>query len=217
MRRGAKDNTPPNNVRQGEYFFQGKGALISVSTRPRSAWLSSLSRCLKRTECTGNLEDEVIDFDEGLQRVDEMVRDAHKKGGKIIFVGNGGSAAIASHMAVDWNKNKSVRSVALNDAAMLTMLANDYGYEQVFAKQIEYHARKSDVLVIVSSSGRSLNIMAAVGAAREKQLRGIITLSGMNPNNKLRRSGNINFYVPCADYGLVEISHLAILHSVASA
>jgi D-sedoheptulose 7-phosphate isomerase len=155
-----------------------------------------------------------LELDVGLDRLAEILHAAHKAGGKAIFIGNGGSAAIASHMAVDYSKNKGVRSVALNDAAMLTMLANDYGYEQVFAKQIAYYGRRSDVAVIISSSGRSLNIIAAADAARDRNLRGVVTLSGMNPHNALRTKGDLNFYVPCTSYGLVELTHLALLHSL---
>lgn len=216
MRQGARGNLPPENIVLGERFYIGKGAFVAVSTMPRSTWLQTLGECLEKTRVTGPVGDERISLDEGLEQASALLRAAHKGGGKAIFVGNGGSAAIASHMAVDYSKNKSVRSLALNDAAMLTMLANDYGYEQVFSKQIELHGRKPDVLVIVSSSGRSPNIIGAAQMARQRELRAVVTLSGMNPNNRLRAMGNLNFYVPCTDYGLVEISHLALLHSVAS-
>lgn len=194
----------------------GKGALVTTSSRDRRVWFEDISVCLKRTQVSGPVGDEHITLDRGLKDFEEILRGSHKAGGKAIFIGNGGSAAIASHMAVDYSKNKGVRAMALNDAAMLTMCANDYGYDNVFSQQIEWYARKPDVVVIVSSSGRSLNILDAAGAVLEKGCRALVTLSGMNPNNALRRKGNLNFYVPCADYGLVEISHLALLHSVAS-
>ncbi len=216
MRQGAKDNAPPENIKHGERYYLGKGAFVAVGKATRKAYFHSLIRCLERTEITGNIEDERFLLEEGLARFAELLRDAHKRGGKAIFIGNGGSAAIASHMAVDYSKNKGIRAWAPMDAAMLTCLANDYGYDQVYAKQIEYHGRKHDVAAIISSSGRSLNIIAAAEAARTRRLTAIVTFSGMNPNNTLRRRGNLNFYVPSTDYGLVEISHLALLHSVAS-
>lgn len=194
----------------------GKGAFVTASSVDRKVWFSALPECIARTQVTGPIGDERISLDKGLKMFEEMIRAAHKSGGKVIFIGNGGSAAIASHMAVDYSKNKKVRSIALNDAAMLTMCANDYGYDRVFSKQLEWYAKKSDVVVIVSSSGRSRNIVDAAGATIECGCRGLVTLSGMNPNNELRRKGNLNFYVPSVDYGMVEISHLTLLHAVAS-
>lgn len=142
--------------------------------------------------------------------------DAHISGGKVIFVGNGGSGAIASHMAIDYTKNGGIRSVALNDHPTLTCVANDFGYEQVFAKQIEFYAMEQDVVVIISTSGRSPNILEAAKAARKRGC-DLVTLSGMRPDNELRTQGNINFYVPSDDYGIVEIAHLTLLHSMVSA
>ena len=214
MRQGAKGNLPPPNQKHGERYYIGKGAFVDTPSKSRRQYFQALLACIERTQVTGNLIDEVFRLEPGLKRLDGILRSAHRAGGKAIFIGNGGSAAIASHMAVDWSKNKGIRSVALNDAAMLTMLGNDFGYDQVFAKQIEYHGRQDDVAVIISSSGRSLNILAAASAARTQGLRAVITFSGMNPNNALRRRGNLNFYVPSVSYGLVELSHLSLLHSL---
>lgn len=208
-------NAPPANQKPVENFYAGKGAFVDVPSH-RGEYFVALLECLQRTHVTGNLIDETFRLEAALKRLSLLVRTAHKAGGKVIFLGNGGSAAIASHMAVDYSKNKGIRSLALNDAAMLTCLANDFGYAEVFAKQIEYQGRPDDVAVIVSSSGKSKNILAAADAARERNLRALVTLSGMDPNNRLRLRGNLNFYVPCVDYGLVELSHLALLHSVVS-
>jgi D-sedoheptulose 7-phosphate isomerase len=139
--------------------------------------------------------------------------EAHRTGGKIIFIGNGGSASIASHMAADYSKNGGLRAIALNDAAMLTCLGNDLGYENVFAKQIEMHARSGDVLVAISSSGRSPNILNAVFAANTAGCK-IATMSGFKPDNPLRGLGRWNFYVPDCSYGFVEIAHLTLCHSM---
>src|SRR5580704_11898635 len=105
------------------------------------------------------------DADEFVDWVIKTAREAHAMGRKLIFVGNGGSAAIASHMAVDYSKNGGMRALAFNDASFLTCLSNDLGYENVFVKQIELHAATGDLLVAISSSGRSPNIINAVEAA----------------------------------------------------
>jgi D-sedoheptulose 7-phosphate isomerase len=182
-------------------------------------FFSLLSECVKRTMTNAEGEMEMDSredaLEKGLSSVTELFLRCHRRGNRVIFIGNGGSAAIASHMAIDYTKNKKIRAIALNDLAALTCVANDFGYEQVFAKQLEYHARKGDIVVILSSSGKSPNILAAASVVRELGC-DLITLSGMNPNNSLRKRGLINFYVPSIDYGLVELTHFALLHSIVS-
>jgi len=147
--------------------------------------------------------------------VRKAAHDAHDAGNKIIFVGNGGSAGIASHLAIDFSKNGGLRALAFNDASALTCLGNDLGYENVFAKQLEFHARPGDVLVAISSSGRSPNILGAVKMARQRDCK-VVTYSGFSENNDLRRTGDVNFYVRGQDkeYGFVEVAHLALCHAV---
>jgi len=135
------------------------------------------------------------------------------QGNKVIFAGNGGSAAIASHMATDYSKNGGLRAWSMNDASMLTCLANDYGYDQVFAKQIEFHGRPDDLLVAISSSGKSTNILAAVAAARKLGC-SVLTMSGFAPDNPLRATGDMNLYLNSTSYGYVEIGHLALCHAI---
>lgn len=136
-----------------------------------------------------------------------------REGGRVFFVGNGGSAAVASHMAADWMRNGGFSSLALNDGAALTCFANDFGYEQVFAAQLARHAQPGDLVFAISSSGRSANILAAVRAARGK-LSTVVTLTGFDEANPLRAAGDLNFYIPSDLYGFVEIAHLAICHAV---
>lgn len=142
----------------------------------------------------------------------ELVKGAER----IWFVGNGGSAGIASHMAIDYTKNGGKRALAFNDAAAITCLANDYSFTEIFSRQVEKHAKEGDLLVAISSSGKSENILEAVRAAKEKGIK-VMTLSGFDPKNPLRRMGDVNFHVPFHDYGVVEITHLAILHSMVDA
>ena len=132
---------------------------------------------------------------------------------RLFFVGNGGSAAIASHMATDWMKNGDFPTFSFNDGSLLTCITNDLGYENAFWLPIEMHGQIGDVLFAISSSGQSKNIIAAVEAARSKRMN-VVTLSGFNASNPLRGMGQVNFYVPSDSYGTVEICHLAILHSI---
>ena len=153
-----------------------------------------------------------VPLDAGYRAFIDLARQRSAAGGTLIFIGNGGSAAIASHMAIDYSKNGGLRATALNDASALTCLANDYGYEHVFAKQIEFHARSGDIVVAISSSGRSPNILNGVEAARRCAC-AVVTLSGFGPDNPLRRAGDLNFYVASDRYGFVEVIHLALIHS----
>lgn len=154
-----------------------------------------------------------INQSEAINHVMGLARQTHSAGNKLIFVGNGGSAAIASHMATDYSKNGNIRALALNDSSMLTCLGNDLGYERVFAKQIELHARPGDLIIAISSSGRSANILNAVKAARDAKCT-VVTLSGFLPENPLRLLGDINFYIDFDRYGFVEIGHLTICHVI---
>ena len=138
-------------------------------------------------------------------------RRIHDAGGKAMFVGNGGSAGIASHMAIDFTKNGNIAALAFSDAAALTCLGNDLGFEMVFERQIVAHARPGDLLIAISSSGRSPNILNAVAAARSRDCT-VFTLSGFSARNPLRQLGDLNLYVASDQYGLVEVSHQTLLH-----
>jgi len=150
---------------------------------------------------------------QGFDQVRDAAHTAHDAGNKLIYIGNGGSAAIASHLAIDYSKNGGLRSLAFNDSSALTCLGNDLGYENVFAKQIDFHGRKGDLLIAISSSGMSPNILAGVAAARARNC-GVVTLSGFSEENALRRAGDVNFYVRSSAYGFVEIAHLSLCHAI---
>ena len=145
--------------------------------------------------------------------MNRMLKKVCDSDGKIIFIGNGGSASIASHMAIDYQKNGGMEAVCYNDLAALTCLANDFGFDQVFARQIGYHGLDRDMLIAISSSGRSANIINAAETAKRIGMK-VVTLTGFDAGNPLRKIGWTSFYVPSHDYGFVEITHLSILHSL---
>jgi D-sedoheptulose 7-phosphate isomerase len=184
----------------------------SVGALELQQYYSTLCSLLVKTEVTGR-NGEPIEAANAVTSVMAMALKTHASGSKLIFVGNGGSAAIASHMATDYTKNGNVRSLALNDSSMLTCLGNDLGYEQVFAKQIEMHARPGDLLIAISSSGRSANILNAVKAGHAAGC-SVVTLSGFSPKNPLRALGEYNFFIDSERYGFVEIGHLTICHAI---
>lgn len=129
-----------------------------------------------------------------------------ERGSRVIFIGNGGSAGIASHLAIDLSKNASLPAVCFSDASMMSCLANDFGFEEWIAHAVRLNAREGDCLVAISSSGRSKNILNAVGKARAMKL-DVVTLSGMSPDNPLRELGDVNYYVDSRSYNIVETAH----------
>jgi D-sedoheptulose 7-phosphate isomerase len=136
--------------------------------------------------------------------------------GEIIFIGNGGSAAICNHCAIDWWKNGKVKTRVFYGQSHLTCLANDYGYEYVFSKPIEDLAKSNDLLIAISSSGGSENILNGVKAAQKTGMR-VITLSGFADDNPLKSMGDVNIYVPSGEYGFVELTHQILLHAASDA
>jgi D-sedoheptulose 7-phosphate isomerase len=154
-----------------------------------------------------------LDLQASSDMLSVRMQETHARGNKLMFIGNGGSAGVCSHLAIDYLKNGGMRAMAFNDGAALTCLGNDYGYEQVFAKQVEMQAVKDDMLIAISSSGRSPNILNAVEAARKAGCY-ILTFSGFDADNPLRSAGDVNFYVASHLYGFVEITHLALCHAL---
>ncbi len=136
----------------------------------------------------------------------ELWKNTQKKGGKIIFVGNGGSAAMASHCSVDLTKNAKVRSINFNEADLITCFANDYGYKRWVEKAIEFYSNKNDSVVLISSSGKSENIINGAKKAIEMEIP-IITLTGFNQNNPLGQLGLINYWVNSKAYNIIEMTH----------
>jgi D-sedoheptulose 7-phosphate isomerase len=131
----------------------------------------------------------------------------------VFVIGNGGSAAVAAHIVNDFVNMGKLRALTLHDPSVLTCLANDYGYENAYARMVTTLARKGDMLIAISSSGKSKNICNAVEAAKAAGAR-TVTLSGFSTDNPLRRLGDVNIWVPSEDYGMVEIAHLFILHNL---
>lgn len=142
-----------------------------------------------------------------------ILKTAKENNSIIYIIGNGGSAAVAEHTAIDFTKNTGLKALAISGSPMLTTFSNDYGYENVFKKAIEIFANENDVLIAISSSGASKNILNACEIAREKGLK-IITLSGFEENNPLRALGDINFWINSKAFGYLEILHGLILHYI---
>ena len=177
-----------------------------------SQYFKELSGLLPQIEID-NGKGGTIPFKEAVSQIASVIINNHKKGNKVILIGNGGSASIASHIITDFVRSGKIEAVAFSDSSLLTCMGNDYGYEHVYEKPIEVIAREGDILFSISSSGKSENILNGVKMGREKNCF-LITLSGFDEANPLRKEGDINFYVPSYHYGYVEIIHLTICHLI---
>ena len=136
-----------------------------------------------------------------------------RQGGKVILAGNGGSCAIASHISVDLTNSSKIRAITFNESNLITCFANDYGYERWLEKALEYYADNEDTIILISSSGQSANIINAARKAKEMNL-GIITLSGFEANNPLRKMGDVNLWVKSEIYNVIETIHNTWLSSI---
>lgn len=161
-----------------------------------------------------SLRQAIRDIDEtALGEAVALARQAKRDRKTVFFIGNGGSAAIASHMAADWLKNGGMRALCFNDGALLTCLANDLGYDRVFCSPLARMANPGDLLFAISSSGQSKSITYAASIAADYAMH-TVTLSGFAVDNPLRGMGDINFHVASDEYGVVEVTHHAICHAI---
>lgn len=152
-----------------------------------------------------------IPVDEAFRMWRRLTLALRKKHGAVYLIGNGASASMASHFAADLAKNARLHTEVFSDLSLITAITNDMGYEHVFSEPLRRRGKRGDMLVAISSSGRSPNILRAVATARRLGLT-VVTLSAMSPRNPLRSLGDLNAYVAAGDYGLAETCHAAVLH-----
>ena len=176
-------------------------------------YIKELIACLEETQVSIREGQKALGLQEGISVLLERFTDHKRRGSQCFFVGNGGSAAIASHMTADYMKNGGMNTYSWYDRAVTTCMGTDYGYEAVFCRPLEFLGREGDLLVAVSSSGSSQNILNAIYVAQGKKME-IVTFTGFDPQNGARRSGDVNVYVPSRKYGMVESIHNLILQEV---
>jgi D-sedoheptulose 7-phosphate isomerase len=148
-----------------------------------------------------------------LIKISEILINIRKKKTKVIICGNGGSAAISSHVSVDLTKNANVRCINFNESDLLTCFSNDYGYENWIVKSLDFYADKGDVLILISASGSSPNIIKATKKAKKIGLK-VITFSGFKKTNPLKKLGDINLSVDSKNYNQIENVHQIMLLSI---
>jgi len=146
------------------------------------------------------------DVSDSMIAMKKLLLQTRDKGGKILIAGNGGSAAMASHVSVDLTKQSGIRTVNFNEADLITCFANDFGYENWVAKAIEFYGDKGDVAILISSSGKSPNMINAAVQANSMGIP-VITLTGFDEDNPLRKFGELNFWVDSRAYNVIENTH----------
>ena len=158
------------------------------------------------TQVYNNYFDSKEFIDQSIQAL-ELIKGSKR----IFFIGNGGSNAICSHMMEDYAKIGRFQTFSFSDAALITCYANDYGYENALQEWLKIYFREGDILVAISSSGKSANILNAVEFAKSQKGK-VLSLSGFKNDNPLKGKGHVNFYIPAENYGIVECFHQVILH-----
>lgn len=153
------------------------------------------------------------DVSDKMIEMKKVILQANQNGFKTVFAGNGASAAIASHAALDFKKQAKINTMCFNEPSLITAYANDYGYENWLQKAIRNYCVHEDVIVLISSSGKSPNIINAANYTKENGIT-LITFSGFSQNNPLKSFGTINFWLNCKAYNMIENIHQIWLMTV---
>ena len=182
----------------------------SLSYMTATKYLSEVTDLMSRTEVS--LRDGTdVGLDDAIAEMTRRLTALARAGGQVLLIGNGGSAAIVNHLQNDLCKALGLRAMTFTDPPLMTALSNDEGYACVFERPVDLWTRPGDLLIAVSSSGQSENILRGVGACQAKGGE-VVTFSGFSPDNPLRRLGVLNFYVPSSAYGYVESIHGVLTH-----
>lgn len=147
---------------------------------------------------------------EKLNKIETEIKKVKKNKSKIILIGNGGSAATAGHLLVDFTKQARIKAINFNEISLITAFANDYGFENYIYKALEFYAHKKDLVIFISVSGNSKNLVNGIKYCRKKNIK-TISFTGSNKNNKLNKYSNIFLHIPSYAYNIVECMHLMYL------
>ena len=177
-----------------------------------SDYIELLYKTLKRTEYYAKKE-KIETFEIAMESIVKLFEKIKLEGKTLFFIGNGGSSAIATHMTTDFMKNGQITTGSLFDSSVITCMGNDFGYEYIFSRPLNFLGKEDDMLIAISSSGNSASIVNAVQVARKKGMK-ILTLSGFKSDNLIKQLGDYNIYVPLEQYGIVESIHITLLQQI---
>lgn len=151
-----------------------------------------------------------------IQRVIASLEKQREQSRRVIIIGNGASASIASHVALDLTKQARLRAITFHDPSLITAYSNDYGYEFALKKMLEHFADPTDILIAVSVSGSSNNIVNAARFWKDVG-QNLITFTGQSQENDLRQLGDISIWVDSKAYNIVENVHSIFLTGIIDA
>ena len=175
------------------------------------SWLRKLAKLLEESTCRH--QGTSVSLDVGLKALLEIWSRQVAEDRSVFWIGNGGSAALVAHVSQDLVNKCGIRSLTFNDPALITCMSNDYGYDQVFKRPLLALAREQDVLMAVSSSGMSKNIVDAARAALEIGM-DLVTFSAFSAENHLHKlQSTLSFHTPTETYGHAELTHEALIHA----
>ena len=172
-------------------------------------------------ERSNNILENLTEFEDIIDLFSKKIFHALDQGNKILFCGNGGSAAESQHMAAEYcatlnhhNPRKGFKAIALSvDTSFITAWSNDFGFDGIFARQVETLGEENDVLICYSTSGSSKNILEAVSEAKKKKMQ-ILSFTGNTKNNKLAEASALSFQAPSSNTALIQELHTIIGHEV---
>ena len=174
----------------------------------------------KSFETAANLTNDFIKNEENILQtvnISELIARTFQNGGKILICGNGGSATDAMHFAEEFTgkfrKNrKALPVIALTDPSHITCVGNDFGFEEIFSRGVEAFGKKEDVLIGLSTSGNSENIIRAFQKAKEIGMKTIALLG--KDGGKLKGFGDFEFIIPAETSDRIQELHMTILHVI---
>jgi D-sedoheptulose 7-phosphate isomerase len=172
-------------------------------------YLADLAKCLLSPVASDTAG--YVGFEDAMTFATNHLAHTRTKTGVVHLIGNGGSASVVAHAQNDLVKACGLRAMVYQDVPLLTAFANDNGYSHGYSDALSIWLDERDVLIAVSSSGASPNILKAATVAKEIGAV-VVTCSGFKADNPLRAVGHLNFYVPSSTYGQVELTHAALLH-----
>jgi D-sedoheptulose 7-phosphate isomerase len=186
----------------------------SKTTIPQEAvaYLDTLSHLMVTAQVTTG-DGKQVTLDEGSETVVQWVMAVGPTSNKVMLVGNGGSSSVVSHVQNDLCKAVGLRALVFTEQPLLTALANDIGYDAAYEQSVNWWGDEGDLMLAVSSSGKSENILRAAQASKDHGCK-LVTFSGFGDDNPLRQMGDMNFFVDSSVYGFVETAHAALTHFI---
>ncbi|MEO1927094.1 MAG: D-sedoheptulose 7-phosphate isomerase [Nautiliaceae bacterium] len=174
-----------------------------------------LKKCLTEHIKTAEKMEKLLPL---IERAGKICIEALKNGNKIMLCGNGGSAADSQHIAAELSgrfkkERNPLAGIALTtDTSALTAIGNDYGYEFVFSRQVEALGKKGDILIAISTSGNSLNVIKAIESVRKIGCK-VITLTGKD-GGKMKNLGDVNIVIPSDETPRIQEMHIMVGHMI---